>query len=56
VQCEKTTLALGVTLNDARAVVRSIGATRGAHERRSSRAVLDALDEALHARADAIGA
>ena len=56
VQCEKTIAALGVTLNDPRAVVRTIGATRGAHERRSSRAVLDALDAALIARADAIGA
>ena len=56
VQCEKTIVALGVSLNDPRAVVRSIGAARGAHERRSSRAVLDALDAALHARADAIGA
>jgi hypothetical protein len=35
--------------------VRAIGATRGAHERRSSRAVLDALDTALVARADAVG-
>ena len=56
VQCEKTIAALGVTLNDQRAVVRSIGATRGAHERRSSRTVLDGLDAALHARCDAIGA
>jgi len=56
VQCEKTIAALGVTLNDQRSVVRSIGATRGAHERRSSRTVLDALDAALHARCDAIGA
>jgi uncharacterized damage-inducible protein DinB len=56
VQCEKTMDALGVTLNDPRAVVRSIGATRGAHERRSSEAVLDALDAALLARCDAIGA
>ena len=56
VQCEKTIAALGVTLNDPRAVVRIIGATRGAHERRSSRAVLDALDAALVARCDAIGA
>jgi len=55
VQCEKTLDALGVTLNDPRAVVRSIGATRGAHERRSSRAALDALDAALIARADAVG-
>ena len=36
VQCEKTIESLGVTLNDPRAVVRAIGATRGAHERRSS--------------------
>jgi uncharacterized damage-inducible protein DinB len=56
VQCEKAVAALGVTLNDPRAVVRAIGATRGAHERRSARAVLDALDAALLARADAIGA
>jgi uncharacterized damage-inducible protein DinB len=56
VQCEKAIAALGVTLNDQRAVVRSIGATRGAHERRSSRTVLDGLDAALHARCDAIGA
>jgi hypothetical protein len=56
VQCEKTVLALGITLNDPRAVVRSIGAARGAHERRSPRAVLDTLDAALLARADAIGA
>jgi hypothetical protein len=56
VQCEKTTLSLGVTLNDPRAVVRSIGAMRGAHERRSGRAVLDALDAALLAKADAVGA
>lgn len=55
VQCEKATAALGVTLNDPRAVVRAIGAMRGAHERRSSRAVLDALDAALVARADAVG-
>jgi hypothetical protein len=56
VQCEKALDALGIALNDPRAVVRAIGATRGAHERRSSRAVLDALDAALIARADAIGA
>ena len=55
VQCEKTTASLGVTLNDPRAVVRSIGAMRGAHERRSPRAVLEALDAALLARADAVG-
>jgi uncharacterized damage-inducible protein DinB len=55
VQCEKASAAFGVTLNDPRAVVRTIGATRGAHERRSSRAVLDSLDAALIARADAIG-
>jgi hypothetical protein len=56
VQCEKAIAALGIALNDPRAVVRSIGATRGAHERRSSRTVLDALDAALVARADAVGA
>jgi uncharacterized damage-inducible protein DinB len=56
VQCEKTIEALGMTLNDPRAVVRSIGAARGAHERRSTRAVLEGLDAALIARADAIGA
>ena len=56
VQCEKTVTALGITLNDPGAVVRSIGAMRGAHERRSSRTVLDALDAALIARADAVGA
>jgi len=56
VQCEKTIEALGVTLNDPRSVVRAIGAARGAHERRSPRSVLDALDAALVARADAIGA
>lgn len=56
VQCEKTITALGITLNDPGAVVRSIGATRGAHERRSSRTVLDELDAALIARADAVGA
>ena len=55
VQCEKTIEALGITLNDPRAVVRAIGAMRGAHERRSSRATLDALDAALIARADAVG-
>lgn len=55
VQCEKAIEALGVTLNDPRAVVRAIGATRGAHERRSPRAVLDVLDTALLARGDAIG-
>ena len=56
VQCEKTLESLGVTLNDPRSVVRAIGAMRGAHERRSTRAVLDGLDAALIARADAIGA
>jgi uncharacterized damage-inducible protein DinB len=56
VQCEKAIEALGITLNDPRAVVRAIGAMRGAHERRSPREVLDALDAAMHARADAIGA
>jgi len=56
VQCEKTIETLGTTLNDPRAVVRSIGAARGAHERRSPRSVLDGLDAALIARADAIGA
>jgi len=56
VQCEKAIESLGVSLNDPRAVVRAIGAARGAHERRSSRSVLDALDVALHARCDAIGA
>ncbi|MEP6693445.1 MAG: DinB family protein, partial [Chloroflexota bacterium] len=55
VQCEKAIASLGVTLNDPRAVVRAIGATRGAHERRSSRTALDALDAALLARADALG-
>ena len=55
VQCEKTTVALGVTLNDARAAVCAIGAMRGTHERRSPRATLDALDAALIARADAVG-
>ncbi|MGH2492529.1 MAG: DinB family protein [Candidatus Limnocylindria bacterium] len=56
VQCEKALESLGVTLNDPRAVVRAIGTARGAHERRSSRPTLEALDAALHARADAIGA
>jgi len=56
VQCEKAIASLGLTLNDPRAVVQAIGAARGAHERRSSRAVLSALDAALLARADAIGA
>jgi len=56
VQCEKAVESFGITLNDPRAVVGAIGATRGAHERRSPRAVLDALDAALIARADAIGA
>ncbi len=56
IQCEKTMASLGVTLNDPSAVVRSIGAMRGAHERRSPRAVLDALDAALLAKADAVGA
>jgi hypothetical protein len=55
VQCEKTVVALGVTLNDPRAIVRSIGAMRGAHERRSARTVLEALDAALLARCDAVG-
>lgn len=55
VQCEKTMEALGITLNDPRAVVRAIGAMRGAHERRSPRAVIDALDAALIGRADAVG-
>ncbi len=55
VQCEKTIAALGVALNDPRAVVTAIGATRGAHERRSPRAVLDTLDAALLAKADAVG-
>lgn len=56
VQCEKAIESFGITLNDARAIVRAIGAARGAHERRSPRSVLDALDAALHAKADAIGA
>jgi len=55
VQCEKTLESLGVTLNDPRSVVRAIGAMRGAHERRSPRATLDALDAALIGRADAVG-
>jgi hypothetical protein len=55
VQGEKTIASLGVTLNDPRAVVRTIGAMRGAHERRSPREVLDGLDAALVARADAVG-
>jgi uncharacterized damage-inducible protein DinB len=55
VQVEKATVSLGITLNDPRAVVRSIGAARGAHERRSTRAVLEILDGALLARADAVG-
>ena len=55
VQCEKTIESLGVRLNDPRAAVRAIGAARGAHERRSPRATLDALDAALIARADAVG-
>lgn len=56
VQCETTITALGVPLTDARAIVRAIGATRGMHERRSSRETLDALDAALATKADAIGA
>jgi hypothetical protein len=48
-------VAFGVTLTDPRAVVGAIGATRGAHERRSPRAALDALDAALVARAEAFG-
>lgn len=56
VQCETTVAQLGVPLTDARVIVRAIGAARGAHERRSPRATIDALDTALHARADAIGA
>ena len=55
VQCEKAMESIGITLNDPRAVVRAIGAMRGAHERRSPRSVLDALDAALIARADAVG-
>jgi hypothetical protein len=55
VQCEKTMESIGITLNDPRAVVRAIGAMRGAHERRSPSAVLDALDAALIARAGAVG-
>ena len=55
VQCEKTLESLGVTLTDPRSVVRAIGAMRGAHERRSPQATLDALDAALIARADAVG-
>ena len=55
VQCETTIAALGVPLTDARAIVRTIGATRGAHERRSDRRTLDALDASLIARADAVG-
>jgi hypothetical protein len=56
VQCEKAVAALGVTLNDPRAGVRAIGEMRGAHEHRSSRTVIAALDAALIARADAVGA
>jgi len=56
VQCETTIAALGVPLTDARAIVRAIAAARGMHERRSPQTVLDALDAALLARADAIGA
>jgi hypothetical protein len=56
VQCEKAVESFGVTLSDPRAVVRAIGATRGAHERRTPRAMLEALDAALLARADAVGA
>jgi hypothetical protein len=55
VQCETTVAQLGVPLTDARVIVRAIGAARGAHERRSPSATLDALDAALHAKADAIG-
>ena len=55
VQCETTIAALGVPLTDARAIVRTIGATRGAHERRSDRRTLDTLDASLIARADAVG-
>ena len=55
VQCETTIAALGVPLTDARAIMRAIGAMRGAHERHSPRATLDALDAALIARADAVG-
>ena len=56
VQCEKAIASLGVTLNDPRSVVQAIGAARGAHERRSPPAALDALDAALIARAEAVGA
>jgi hypothetical protein len=55
VQCETTIAALGVTLTDARAIVRAIGAMRGSHERRSSAETLAALDASLVAKADALG-
>jgi hypothetical protein len=55
VQCEKALESFGVRLTDARLVVRSVGAARGAHERRSPHAVLAALDAALLARADVLG-
>ena len=55
VQCETTIAALGVPSNDPRLIVRAIGAMRGAHERRSSREKLDALDASLTAKADALG-
>ena len=55
VQCETTIATLGVPANDPRLIVRAIGALRGAHERRSSRQTLDALDASLATKAEALG-
>lgn len=55
VQCESTIVTLGVPANDPRLIERAIGAMRGAHERRSSRLTLDALDASLSAKAEALG-
>jgi len=51
-QCEKAIRALDAYGGDARAIARRIGATRGAHERRSDPATLRGLDAALEEKAE----
>lgn len=55
-QIEKTLRALGQDETDAQAYVRQLSIIRARHERRSTEAVRERLDEAVTALADAVGA
>lgn len=56
IQCAKTVSSLGAGGGDARAIARRIGTLRGLHERRSPPESLRALDVALAATVEALGA